>query len=41
VRKQGRFRTTGDREETAAIPLIFSLLLLIKAAKPLLTSIFL
>jgi hypothetical protein len=41
VRKQGRFRTTGDREEAAAIPLIFSPLLLIKAAKPLLTSIFL
>jgi hypothetical protein len=41
VRKQGRFRTAGDREEAVAIPLIFSLLLLIKAAKLLLTSILL
>jgi hypothetical protein len=41
VREQVRFRPAGDREEAAAIPLIFSLLLLIKAAKPLLTSILL
>jgi hypothetical protein len=41
VREQVRFRPAGDREEAAAVPLVLAPLLLIKAAQPLLTSIFL
>ena len=41
VREQVPFRPAGDREEAAAIPLVLALLLLVKPAQPLLTSIFL
>ncbi len=41
VGEQVWFRPAGDREEAAAIPLIFSLLLLVEAAEPLLASVLL
>jgi hypothetical protein len=41
VREQVRFRPAGDREQAAAIPLVLSLLLLSKAAQPLLAGILL
>jgi hypothetical protein len=41
VGEQVWFRPAGDREQAAAIPLVLSLLLLLKAAEPLLAGIFL
>jgi hypothetical protein len=41
VREQVRFRPAGDREQAAAIPLVFSLLLLSKAAQSLLAGVLL
>ncbi len=41
MRKEGRLRTAGNRQQAAAVPLVLTALLLLKPFEPLLPSILL